>query len=169
MARIATAVLATLVFAAQAHAANPAPEIQRPVGKAQAAGSVHTLRTIPEACARLEGRFTGQAATPYALQPVRTSANCQPRAQLVDPAKARPSQATGWILNDVIRVPSAACSGQVAQVLVWRKPAAKATPPRLDAQGKSRVYLQDAKERARAGQLNAVPQFAAVLQVDGRC
>lgn len=168
MARIAsTALLAALVFAAQARAAGPAPEIQRAAAKPQSNGTVHTVRTIPEACARLEGRFTGQAATPYALQPVRTSANCQPRAQLVDPAKARPSQATGWILNDVIRVPSAACGTQAAQVSVWRKPASKATPPRLDAQGRSRIYLQDANQKARAGQLNAVPQYAAVLAVEG--
>lgn len=167
MVRIAALVAAA--FACTAHAASPAPEIQRPAATAQATGTVHTVRTIPEACARLEGKFTGQAGTPYALAPVRTSANCQPRAQLVDPAKAKPSQATGWILNDVIRVPSAACAQQVAQVSVWRKPAAKAAPPKLDAQGKSRIYLQDANRKARAGQLNAVPQFAAVLQVSGRC
>src|SRR3546814_14098461 len=54
-------------------------------------GVVHTLRAIPEACARLQGEFTGDAAQPYRFAAVRTSATCQPRARLVDAAKARPS------------------------------------------------------------------------------
>ena len=47
-----------LAFAWPAHAADPVPEIQRSVAKAQAIGAVHTLRTIPEACARLQGTFS---------------------------------------------------------------------------------------------------------------
>ena len=59
---------------APANAADPQPEIQRAVGSPQAVGVAHTLRTIPEACARLEGQFTGGAASPYKFAAVRTSA-----------------------------------------------------------------------------------------------
>ena len=72
------------------------------LGAAQAVGAVHTLRQIPEACARLEGTFTGDAAQPYRFAPVRTSEQCQPRARFVDYAKAQPSADKGWKLNDVI-------------------------------------------------------------------
>lgn len=103
------AMLATLLLTSQAFAADPTPELkQRPPGTAQAIGAVHTLRQIPEACARLEGVFTGNAAQPYTLSVVRSSPTCQPRARFVDFAKAAPSVASGWIFNDVIRVPSAA-------------------------------------------------------------
>jgi hypothetical protein len=50
-------------------------------------GAAHTLRQIPEACARLEGVFTGDAAEPYRFSAVRTSEQCQPRARFVDYAK----------------------------------------------------------------------------------
>lgn len=159
--------LAALAIAFAASATTPTPEIQRPAGTPQALGTVHTVRTIPEACARLEGAFVANAAAPYTLKPVRTSANCQPRARFVDAAKAKPSTATGWILNDVIRVPSKSCASQQAVVHVWRKPADKAAPPTQDAQGRARIYLQDAKASANANTLNAIPQFAAVLTVKG--
>ena len=108
-----------LAFAAQ----DPKPEITRQASTPQADGKAHTLRTIPEACARIEGLFTGQAADPYKFTLSRTSANCQPRARLVDAAKVKPSTKEGWIFNDVIRVPSASCPSQEAVVRVWRKPA----------------------------------------------
>lgn len=146
-----------------AHAATP--EIRRAAGSPQANGVAHTLRSIPEACASLQGRFTGDASSPYAFAPVRTSASCQPRARLVDPAKAKPSEATGWKLNDVIRVPSTQCPGLVAVVEVWRKPVA-ATPPALDAQGRARLYLDEAK--AKAAQAAPVTQFAAKVAMEGR-
>ena len=38
--------------------------------------------------------------------------------RLVDAAKARPSVQAGWIFNDVIRVPNAACATQQAVVRV---------------------------------------------------
>lgn len=149
------------------HATDPGPEIRRAAASAQAVGAVHTLRTIPEACARLEGVFTGQAAQPYRFAVVRTSPGCQPRARFVDAAKAAPSTKAGWLLNDVIRVPSATCAGQAAVVQVWRKPGA-ATPPALDAQGRARLYLSDAKQAAEAGKVAAVPMFAARMTLEGK-
>ncbi|QWP76821.1 hypothetical protein J5226_25200 [Lysobacter sp. K5869] len=151
-----------------AHAAEPTPEIQRSASAPpQAVGAVHTLRQIPEACARLEGMFTGEAAQPYKFAVVRSSPNCQPRARFVDAAKAQPSEAGGWKFNDLIRVPSAACPSQRAVVRVWRRPAAVA-PPELDAQGRARLYLQDEKARAEAAKLTPVPMFAAAMTVEGK-
>lgn len=141
------------------------PEIARPAGTPQANGAVHTVRAIPEACARLQGRFTGDAAKPYDFAPVRTSPACQPRARLVDPAKAKPSEKAGWKLNDVIRIPARDCPGLQAVVEVWRKPVASA-PPALDAQGRARLYLQDAK--AGAGKAAEVTQFAAKVALEGQ-
>lgn len=159
-----TPVLLVLAVAiSAAHAATP--EIQRPPAAPQADGAVHTVRGIPEACASLQGRFTGQASQPYAFAPVRSGANCQPRARLVDPAKAKPSEASGWKLNDVVRVPSKACPGMRAVVEIWRKPVA-ATPPKLDAQGRARLYLQDAK--ASAGKAAPVTQYTATVAVEGK-
>jgi hypothetical protein len=149
-------------LAVTAHAAKP--EIDRPVGTPQGDGVMHTVRAIPEACAWLQGRFTGQRAQPYAFAAVRSSASCQPRARLVDPAKAKPSEASGWKLNDVVRVPSKDCAGLQAVVEVWRKPIASA-PPKLDAQGRARLYLQDAKESA--GKSAAVTQYAAKVGTEG--
>ena len=145
----------------------PAAEIQRPVGTPQATGAVHTLRAIPEACARLEGAFTGDAAAPYKFSAVRTSPQCQPRARFVDYAKAQPSEAKGWKLNDVIRVPARACPKQQAVVRVWRKPADN--KPVLDGQGSARVYLEEAKQDAAAGKpLPAVTLYAAEMKVEGK-
>lgn len=160
---------ALVLFAAlslPAVAADPKPEIARTAAKPQAVGAVHTLRTIPEACARIEGLFTGQTAEPYKFAVARTSPGCQPRARFVDAAKAKPSEKSGWIFNDLIRVPSAACPSQQAVVRVWRKTAA-ATPPKLDAQGRSRIYLKDATDAAKKGDLGAVPIYAAAMAVEG--
>jgi hypothetical protein len=168
-AAIAVASLAATV-ATSALAASPKsepkPEITREPARPQALNAVHTLRQIPEACARLEGMFTGQAADPYAFAVVRTSETCQPRARFVDAAKAKPSEKGGWKLNDLIRVPSAACGTQFAVVRVWRKPAAVA-PPQLDAQGRSRIYLEEARQQAQSGQVAAVTMFAAQMAVEG--
>ena len=163
--RIAVALFAA-ALSLPALATDPTPEIQRPAAQPQAVGSVHTLRQIPEACARLEGQFTGQAAQPYKFAVVRTSPNCQARARFVDAAKAKPSLAAGWKFNDLIRVPSAACPSQQAVVRVWRKPADVA-PPKLDAQGQARLYLGDEKAKAAAKQLAAIPMFAAAMSVEG--
>jgi len=162
------AAIPLLVFAASTFAATPAPEIQRAAATAQALNVVHTVRTIPEACARLEGAFVANAAAPYSLKPVKTSANCQPRARFVDAAKAKPSVAGGWILNDVVRIPSASCASQQAIVQIWRKPADQAAPPVKDAQGRSRIYLHDATSSAKANTLTAIARFAAALSIEGK-
>lgn len=160
---LAVAALAVMFNAA---AADPTPEIKRDAAKPQAIGAVHTLRTIPEACARMEGQFTGQAAQPYKFAVVRTSPNCQARAKFVDAAQAKPGTAAGWKFNDVIRVPSATCATQQAVVRVWRKPA-NATPPKLDAQGRSRIYLKESVDAARRGDIAAIPMYAAAMSVEG--
>ena len=153
------------LVATPAFAADPAPEITRPPAQAQAVGAVHTLRQIPEACARIEGAFTGDAAAPYRHAVVRTSERCQPRARLVDAAKAQPSTASGWLLNDVVRVPRAECPGQQAVVKVWRRPAGP--PPARDGQGQLRVYADQAAQAA-AGQAVAPAMYAAEVAVEGR-
>ncbi|HCV95196.1 hypothetical protein D3C87_696500 [compost metagenome] len=149
-------------------AANAAetPELKRAAGAPQAVGAAHTLRQIPEACARLEGMFTADAAQPYTFAVVRTSEQCQPRARFVDFDKAQPSEAKGWKLNDVIRVPNAACPAQQAVVRVWRMPVAHKAE--LDGQGQSRIYLEEAKKQAAAGKIAQIPMFAAQLVVEGK-
>lgn len=157
------AVVACPLFAAT----DPAPEIKRDTGAPQAVGAAHTLRIIPEACARLEGVFTGDVEQPYKYAAVRTDPQCQPRARFVDYAKAQPSTAKGWKFNDLIRVPNAACPSQQAVVRVWRLPADN--KPTRDGQGSTRVYLQDAKEAAAAGKkLAAVTMYAAEMKVEGK-
>jgi hypothetical protein len=146
--------------------AQETPEIQRPVGTAQAIGVLHTLRQIPEACTRLEGTFTGDGTRPYDMKLVRTSPSCQARAVFMDYAKVQPSAAKGWKLNDIIRVPSASCGGQQAVVHVWRKPAGQALA--LDGQDRARIYLDDAKNQAAAGKLAALPAYAAILDIEGK-
>ncbi len=162
------AVAIAVAIAVPALAADPQPEIQRPVGTPQPIGAVHTIRQIPEACARFEGAFTGDPAQPYRFNVVRTSAQCQPRARLVDYAKARPSIAGGWKLNDIIRIPSASCASQRTVVRVWRKPV-DVQPPALDAQQRSRIYLQDAKAAIESGKVAQapIPLYAAEMKVEG--
>ena len=157
--------LATLMTSLPALAAET-PERQRAVGAAQPVGVVHTVRQIPEACARLEGAFTGDAAAPYRLTAVRTSPQCQPRARYGDPDKAQPSADKGWKLNDVVRVPNAACPAQQAVVRIWRLPADNRQA--LDGQGQSRIYLEEAKQQAAAGQIAPVTVFTAQLEMEGQ-
>lgn len=158
--------LALVAAGAASAGTDPVPEVRRPPAAPQAVGAVHTLRTIPEACARFEGRFTGDAGQPYQYEVVRTSPACQARAALVDADKVKPSVATGWIFNDLIRVPSATCPQQQAVLRIWRHPAA-AAPPKLDAQGRSRIYLQDSVNKAKAGKLPPIPLYTAMLAVEG--
>lgn len=158
--------LALLPLAAGAQAPAAAqPEIQRPPGTAQATGAVHTVRQIPEACTRIEGRFTGQADAPYDMQLVRTDARCQPRAALLDFAQVQPGK-DGWRLNDRIRIPAAACPGQQAVVEVWRRPVEQ--PMTRDGQGQLRVYLGEARQQAEAGKLASLPAFAVNLAMEGK-
>ncbi len=150
-------------------AAEPTPEIQRKVGTPQAVGALHTIRQIPEACLRLEGVFTGQVEQPYRYRVVRTSEQCQPRARLVDYAKAQPSTAGGWTLNDVVRIPSAACPGQQAVIRIWRLPETPVAPA-PDGQGQTRIYLEDAKKDIDAGKLKDVKitTYAAGMKLEGK-
>jgi hypothetical protein len=159
-------VLLLAAAALPALAADPTPEIARGAVTPQAVNAVHTLRQIPEACARLEGMFTGDAAQPYKFSAVRTSPKCQARARFVDAAKVKPSEADGWKFNDLIRVPNAACLTQLAVVRVWRHPADVA-PPGLDAQGRARIYLKDSVDQAKAKKLPAVPMYAASMAIEG--
>ncbi len=152
--------LAALALSA-VHAAEPEPEIKRPGATAQAVNALHTLRNIPEACVRIEGRFTGDAAAPYAMNAERRE-RCNPRALYVDAAKAAPSPESGWILNDLLRVPRAGGPGCEAVVKIWRK-AGDAAPPDLDPQGRSRLYL-DKPQAAKAA-----PMFSAVLEPPASC
>ena len=159
--------LCLLLATAPALAAEPMPEIHRDPATPQAPGVLHTLRQIPEACARIQGRFTGDPANPYTFEIVRTSPNCAPRAKLVDAAKVKPSEAEGWKFNDLVRVPSTQCATQFAVVRVWRLPVSTAVPPKLDAQGHSRIYLQEMTAAAKAGKLNAVPEYAVSTAIEG--
>lgn len=161
-------VAATVLACATApvRAADPAPEIARPAATPQPIGVAHTLRQIPEACARIEGVFTGDPAEPYRFAVVRTSPNCQPRARFVDAAKAAPSEAAGWIFNDLLRVPNAGCPTQQAVVRVWRKPVDQAV--KLDGQGQSRIYVGEAKQAAAAGKVAAIPMYAAGMALEGQ-
>jgi hypothetical protein len=166
MLRLHMILAGMLLPMAAAIAGGQQAEIQRGPMTPQAQGVLHTLRTIPEACARLQGQFTGTATAPYTLTPVRTSERCQARAQLQDAHKVQASTANGWILNDELRVPNASCPGQLAVIRIWRKEAVAATP-KLDAQGRVRVYLKDGLDAATAGKLGARPQYAVAMAVEG--
>lgn len=158
---------AMLAASFAAGAADPRPEVERAPATPQPVGALHTLRTIPEACVRLQGRFTGDAAVPYRFEAVRTSPACQPRAVVQDAAKAKPSTASGWILNDRIRVPEAGCPALQAVATVWRRPAST-KPPELDAQGRSRIYLEASLHKAATGKLAALPAYAVAMAVEGK-
>lgn len=170
-----TTLAATLVLVgtlACASAAAPVrPQIERVPLPAQAAGVPHTLRVIPEACVRLQGRFPADPAQPYVLEIV-PKAPCRPRTRFVPAGQLAdaPSAATGWILNDELRIPNAACSDQQAVVQVWRRQVDPTSVP-LDAQGRLRLNMAAGQPAttmtgARAG---AVSLFTAVLAGDGRC
>ena len=146
-------------------AAEPRPEIERTAVTPQAVGAAHTLRQIPEACVRIEGVFTGDPAEPYRYAVVRSSPNCQPRARFVDAAKVRPAESEGWIFNDLLRIPNAACLSQQAVVRIWRKPVDQAVE--RDGQGQLRVYAADAKQAGAVAKAATVPVYAAEMGVEG--
>lgn len=143
-----------------------APEIRREPYPPQAVGTAHTIRVIPETCAYLRGMFTTDAAVPYRYGASKTAGRCQPRARLVDPAKAAPSTAKGWILNDEVRIPQAGCPSRTAVIRIWRRPVDTKAP--LDGRGQARIYLQDAKQQAQAGTMAKLPEYAAVLAMEGQ-
>jgi hypothetical protein len=159
-------VISPVISPASAQAATQAPEIRREPFPPQATGTVHTIRIIPETCTYLQGGFVADPMRPYRFGAARTSKRCQARARLVDPAQANPSVAAGWILNDLIRIPSADCPSRQAVIHVWRKPAHNVPPP-ADAQGRPRIYLEDAKRQAEAGRIAPLAQYAAVLTMEG--
>lgn len=159
-----SALVMATCLAAPIQAAQPQPEIVRGPAKPQDVAVAHTVRAIPEACTRLEGMFTGQSSEPYRFSAVRTSPACQARARFVDAAQAKPSAQAGWVLNDVIRVPSARCMSQQAVVRVWRMPG-QASPPALDAQGRARIYLQDSQMATRAPA--KTPVYSASMALEG--
>lgn len=165
--RIALLAASFAAFAVTAHAAEPLPEIKRAVGSPQSDGVLHTLRVIPEACARIQGKFTGDASRPYDFALVQTSARCQPRAKLVDAAKVSPQGKPGWVYADLVRVPSAACPAQQAVVRIWRHDA-KAAPPALDAQGRSRLYLKESVDAASRDGAGDIPTYALEMGVAGK-
>lgn len=139
-----------------------APEVARAPAVAQADGQEHTLRQIPEACVRLQGRFTGTQPA-YALEAVPTRPDCQPRARFDGLVEARPESGP-WRINDVIRVPSATCPGLAAVLTVWRRPG-EGGALALDAQGRARIVLRDAMQGRVA---EAAPtHYAATLAVEG--
>lgn len=165
---LAAALAAAAVLLPQVRAAAGAtPEIQRAVAKPQPVGQLHMLRQIPEACARIQGQFTGNPAEPYKFAIVKTSAGCAPRAELVDARKVGAATRPGWIYNDLVQVPSAACPTQLAVVRIWRK-GSPGAPPKLDSQGRSRIYLEESLNKAKAGKLRAVPVYAAAMSVEGQ-
>ena len=161
------AVLVAVAAVAAPLRAQPAGPVKEQVGAPQAVGAAHTVRIIPEACTRLEGVFTGDAAAPYRLQSVQTSPACRPRGRYVHPAQARPSCAGRWGTSTVTRIPQARCPARQVVVRVWHKPVAQELA--RDGQGKVRIYLQDAQKQAASGQLRELPEYSAQLEVSGRC
>lgn len=153
------------LFALATQAGGQQPEIKRPLGKPQAIGALHTLRVIPEACVRIQGQFTGDVAKPYDFAIVPTRPRCQARARWVDAASVKPQGKAGWVYADEVRVPSAACPSQQVVVRLWRS-SAKAAPPKLDAQGRSRLYVKD----SMAGKPDTanVPTYAIEMGVAGK-
>ncbi len=150
---------AALALAPIARGADSAqPEIQRELASPQPVGQLHTLRNIPEACVRLQGQFTGDAAKPYTFE-AASRERCAQRAAWVDAStlKTAPTAKAGWILNDRISVPLADAPTCIAVIEVWRR-VGDAAPPALDPQGRSRLYLD------KPQQASAVPLFTAVLQ-----
>jgi hypothetical protein len=41
-------------------------------------------------------------------------------------------------------------------------------PPKLDAQGRARIYLQESVDKAKANALAPIPLYAATMEVDGK-
>ncbi len=159
--------IAAWLASAAASAQPLQPEIKRPPATPQPIGKLHALRTIPEACTRIQGRFTGDAGKPYEFSVAALGGRCQPRARLVDAFKAKAGAGPGWVLNDLVVVPSAACPGQHAVLRIWRE-TLKMAPPKPDRQGTSRIYLKDGLDAARKGELNAIPSYAVDMGVVGK-
>ena len=165
MSRKLLASLVVAFLAVPGFAAAQEPEIERGAAAPQAVGAVHTLRTITEACTRLEGVFTGEVEPAYAVRAVRSAPGCQPRARF--DGDAVPDAGGGWVLNDRITVPNAACASQSAVVEVWRLPGT-AAPPELDAQGKARIYFEEGQQTSRPD-TSGLQRYTTTLQTTGAC
>lgn len=146
-------------------AAEAQSEITRQPAPPMAIGQDHTVRQIPEACARIEGRFTGQEQPAYRFRVVQTGPGCSPRARLVNADEVEPDLAEGWILNDVVEIPAAGCPGLRAVATVWRLPATSRLE--LDAQGRARIYLDESRQAAGTGDVPQGELYAARLRVNG--
>ncbi len=159
---LAAAMVLMAIPAIAGAAESAQPEIQREPASPQPVGQVHTLRNIPEACVRLEGQFTGDAATPYRFRAVKRDP-CAQRAAYIERSglKQPPKAAAGWILNDRIRVPRADAPACVAVLEVWRR-AGDVAPPKLDPQGRSRIFLDKPQQPTSA------PLFTAMLAIDAK-
>ncbi len=79
----------------------------------------------------------------------------------------KPQGKAGWIYADLVRVPSAACPSQQAVVRLWRHDA-KAAPPQLDAQGRSRLYLKESVDAVRQNGAGDIPAYAVEMGVAGK-
>lgn len=163
-----TLLMISTLLLAPALAAPPDTGRQRPPSRPQADGVWHTLRQIPEACARLQGRFTGQPERPYQLQAVASSTHCRRRAVLLALQQGGEDPGQGWMLDERIMVPSAACPGLAVELRLWRRQPADTSRPR-DAQGRERIYLQQAREQWARQRLAGLPQWRAYWQLQGRC
>ena len=67
----------------------------------------------------------------------------------------------------LFRSRTTACWVVQAVVRVWRHPADVA-PPKLDGQGRSRIYLKESLAKARADQLAPIPAYAIAMSVEGK-
>ena len=134
---------------------------------AQADGAAHTLRQIPEACIRVEGRYTGQVGEPYELTVVPLGGTCQPRARFAgQQSVAELSALPGWQVQQRIVVPSARCPDQRMTFTVWHRDGAGLPAP--DGQGQTRVHLRDAGSKQAQHQA-ARPAYAISQVLEGRC
>ena len=163
-----TLLMISTLLMAPALAAPPDTGRQRPPSRPQADGVWHTLRQIPEACARLQGRFTGQPELPYQLQAVAGSTHCRRRAVLLPLQQGAVDPGPSWVLDERIVVPSAACPGLAVELTLWRSNPVATSRPR-DAQGRERIYLQQVREQSASPRLAGLPQWRAHWQLQGRC
>ena len=159
-------ILAALLAVSLQAAAAPSQPVTL-TGAPQADGAVHTLRQIPEACVRIEGRYTGQEGRPYALAVVPLGGTCQPRARFAGerPATELAAEA-GWQATQRIAVPSAACPERIMTLTVWQREGAGLPP--ADGQGQTRVYLKDAARQATASQ-DRRPAYAVSQTLSEGC
>jgi len=143
--------LLAAVPAVRAADQEPAPEISRAAASPQANGQAHTLRTIPEACLRLQGEFTGDPAAPLPLP-----AGAHQRRLPGPGAGGRRAQGrrARRRLDPQRRIRVPAPRAPASRPWSRLAPGREAKAPALDAQGKSRIYLEEGwtgRRRAAGG------------------